>query len=62
MNSRTDAAAELKGDPKAGRNTDQTEEKPEQPSLQLGQFLPHRLNVLSSLVSQALTRVRPATK
>jgi DNA-binding MarR family transcriptional regulator len=57
MNSRTDAAAELKGDPKAGRKTDQTEDMPEQPPLQLGQFLPHRLNVLSSLVSQALTRV-----
>jgi DNA-binding MarR family transcriptional regulator len=57
MNSRTDAAADLKGDPKAGRKTDQTEEQPEQPPLQLGQFLPHRLNVLSSLVSQALTRV-----
>ncbi len=64
MNSRTDATAELKGDPKAGRKTDQAdkidqgEQKPEQlPLLQLGQFLPHRLNVLSSLVSQALTRV-----
>src|SRR3954470_6575025 len=57
MNSRTEATAELKGDPKAVRKTDQTEEKPEQQLLQLGQFLPHRLNVLSSLVSQALTRV-----
>ena len=55
MNSRTDATAELKGDPKADRKTDQAEEK--LPPLQLGQFLPHRLNVLSSLVSQALTRV-----
>jgi DNA-binding MarR family transcriptional regulator len=57
MNSRTDATAELKDDPKPGRKTDQAEEKPEQQLLQLGQFLPHRLNVLSSLVSQALTRV-----
>jgi DNA-binding MarR family transcriptional regulator len=57
MNSRTDATAELKGDPKADRNTDQAEEKQPQPPLQLHQFLPHRLNVLSSLVSQALTRV-----
>jgi len=30
---------------------------PEQPLLKLDDFLPHRLNVLSSLVSQALTRV-----
>jgi DNA-binding MarR family transcriptional regulator len=29
----------------------------EQPLLELQDFLPHRLNVLSSLVSQALTRV-----
>jgi len=29
----------------------------EEPLLQLQDFLPHRLNVLSSLVSQALTRV-----
>src|SRR5262249_47650840 len=63
MNSRTEAAAELKDDPKASRKADsagkidQAEEKPEPQLLQLGQFLPHRLNVLSSLVSQALTRV-----
>src|SRR5262249_20308510 len=63
MNSRTEAAAELKDDPKAGRKPDQAgkidqaEEKPEPQLLQLGQFLPHPLNVLSSLVSQALTRV-----
>jgi len=57
MNSRTDATAELKGEPKASRKTDQAEDKPEQLPLQLGRFLPHRLNVLSSLVSQALTRV-----
>jgi DNA-binding MarR family transcriptional regulator len=57
MNSRTDAAAELKGEPKPGRNADHADEKREQLPLQLGQFLPHRLNVLSSLVSQALTRV-----
>ncbi len=57
MNSRTDATAETKGDPKAGRRTDQPDQTPEQPPLQLGNFLPHRLNVLSSLVSQALTRV-----
>jgi DNA-binding MarR family transcriptional regulator len=57
MNSRTNATAELKDDPKVGRHADQAEERPEQPPLQLGQFLPHRLNVLSSLVSQALTRV-----
>jgi len=63
MNSRTDATAELKSDPKIGRKTDQAdktdqpEEKPEPHVLQLGQFLPHRLNVLSSLVSQALTHV-----
>jgi DNA-binding MarR family transcriptional regulator len=30
---------------------------PEAPLLRLEEFLPHRLNVLSSLVSQALTRV-----
>jgi DNA-binding MarR family transcriptional regulator len=30
---------------------------PEEPLLELQDFLPHRLNVLSSLVSQALTRV-----
>ncbi|MEA2987493.1 MAG: hypothetical protein QOG83_204 [Alphaproteobacteria bacterium] len=30
---------------------------PEAPLLELQDFLPHRLNVLSSLVSQALTRV-----
>src|SRR3989442_587946 len=30
---------------------------PEAPLLELEDFLPHRLNVLSSLVSQALTRV-----
>ena len=29
----------------------------EAPLLRLDEFLPHRLNVLSSLVSQALTRV-----
>jgi DNA-binding MarR family transcriptional regulator len=66
MNSRTDATAELKGEPKASRKTgpaDESDEaqeaqhKPEPHLLQLGQFLPHRLNVLSSLVSQALTRV-----
>jgi DNA-binding MarR family transcriptional regulator len=57
MNSRTDATAELKGEPKAGRKSDEAEEKLEQLPLQLQNFLPHRLNVLSSLVSQALTRV-----
>src|SRR2546430_3684349 len=31
--------------------------QPETPLLKLDDFLPHRLNVLSSLVSQALTRV-----
>jgi DNA-binding MarR family transcriptional regulator len=65
MSSRTDAIAEAKGEPKgepkAGRRADQPDPKPEQPTLlQLGGFLPHRLNVLSSLVSQALTRVYAA--
>jgi len=65
MSSRTDAIAEAKGEPKgepkAGRRADQPDPKSEQPSLlQLGGFLPHRLNVLSSLVSQALTRVYAA--
>src|SRR5215470_12813548 len=32
-------------------------ESPDRPLLQLEGFLPHRLNVLSSLVSQALTQV-----
>src|SRR5207244_13516278 len=62
MSSRTDAIAEAKGEPKAGRSPDQpdpTSEPPPTP-LQLGGFLPHRLNVLSSLVSQALTRVYAA--
>jgi DNA-binding MarR family transcriptional regulator len=69
MNARTEATAEFKGDSKAGRKAAQTdkpdqadapepaEERLAQPPLQLGHFLPHRLNVLSSLVSQALTRV-----
>src|SRR5262245_18231776 len=63
MNSRTDATAELKGEPNAGHKAGQADEsaeaqeQPEPQLLQLGQFLPHRLNVLSSLVSQALTRV-----
>jgi len=69
MSSRTDAIAEAKGEPKAepkpepkpGRRVDQPDPKSEQPTpLQLGGFLPHRLNVLSSLVSQALTRVYAA--
>ena len=65
MSSRTDAIAEAKGEPKgepkAGRRADQPDAKSEQPTLlQLGGFLPHRLNVLSSLVSQALTRVYAA--
>ena len=61
MSSRTDAIAEAKGEPKAGRRADQPDPMPEQPALlQLGGFLPHRLNVLSSLVSQALTRVYAA--
>ena len=65
MSSRTDAIAEAKGEPKgepkAGRRADQPDPKSEQPTLlQLGGFLPHRLNVLSSLVSQALTRVYAA--
>src|SRR5262245_21832905 len=64
MSSRTDAIAEPKGEPKAARRADQPDQKPEQPEqpvlLQLGGFLPHRLNVLSSLVSQALTRVYAA--
>src|SRR5216110_2576607 len=34
-----------------------TAESAEAPILKLEDFLPHRLNVLSSLVSQALTRV-----
>jgi DNA-binding MarR family transcriptional regulator len=45
-------------------NTDQVQEAPAEasstasaPPLELDNFLPHRLNVLSSLVSQALTRV-----
>jgi len=44
-------------------NSSQTQESTakeapaEEPLLQLQDFLPHRLNVLSSLVSQALTRV-----
>jgi DNA-binding MarR family transcriptional regulator len=33
------------------------EEASQEPLLELQEFLPHRLNVLSSLVSQALTRV-----
>ena len=62
MSSRTDAIAEAKGEPKAGRSPDQPDPKSEPPPtpLQLGGFLPHRLNVLSSLVSQALTRVYAA--
>src|SRR5262245_19798744 len=59
MSSRTDAIAEAKGEPKAGRRADQPDPK-SPPLLQLGGFLPHRLNVLSSLVSQALTRVYSA--
>src|ERR1700704_5335756 len=47
MNSIKDKAAEL-GEPA---------EQPGILALQLGDFLPHRLNVLSSLVSQALTQV-----
>jgi DNA-binding MarR family transcriptional regulator len=43
-------------------NTGQTQEVPaketaREPLLELQDFLPHKLNVLSSLVSQALTRV-----
>jgi DNA-binding MarR family transcriptional regulator len=34
-----------------------TARSPEEPILKLEEFLPHRLNVLSNLVSQALTRV-----
>jgi DNA-binding MarR family transcriptional regulator len=61
MSSRTDTIAEAKGEPKAGRRADQPDPKSEPPPpLQLGGFLPHRLNVLSSLVSQALTRVYSA--
>ena len=73
MSSRTDAIAEAKSEPKTepkaepkaepkpGRRADQPDPKSEQPTLlQLGGFLPHRLNVLSSLVSQALTRVYAA--
>jgi DNA-binding MarR family transcriptional regulator len=65
MSSRSDVIAEPKGEPKcepkAGRRADQPDPKSEQPTLlQLGGFLPHRLNVLSSLVSQALTRVYAA--
>src|SRR5215468_3109321 len=61
MSSRTDAVAEAKDEPKAGRRADQSDPKSEPPPLlQLGGFLPHRLNVLSSLVSQALTRVYSA--
>ena len=37
--------------------TDEPAEGSETPILRLEDFLPHRLNVLSSLVSQALTRV-----
>ena len=37
--------------------TDEPAEGSETPILKLEDFLPHRLNVLSSLVSQALTRV-----
>src|SRR5437764_4397943 len=43
-----------------GAATAETPESPERPDtlpLRLEDFLPHRLNVLSSLVSQALTRV-----
>src|SRR5207249_2110104 len=47
MNSVQDAAAEL----------EEAAEKADTLRLQLGNFLPHRLNVLSSLVSQALTQV-----
>jgi len=36
---------------------DGTLQKAEEPPLKLEDFLPHKLNVLSSLVSQALTRV-----
>jgi DNA-binding MarR family transcriptional regulator len=36
---------------------DHTAADPDNPPLQLEGFLPHRLNVLSSLVSQALTQV-----
>jgi DNA-binding MarR family transcriptional regulator len=61
MSSRTDAVAEAKGGPNPGRKADQSDPKSESPPpLQLGGFLPHRLNVLSSLVSQALTRVYSA--
>src|SRR5262245_65789741 len=60
MSSRTDAVADAKDEPKAGRRADQPDPKSEPPLLQLGGFLPHRLNVLSSLVSQALTRVYSA--
>jgi DNA-binding MarR family transcriptional regulator len=54
MNSRTNA--EAKTERKADQNTDPPDQGSENP-LQLQDFLPHRLNVLSSLVSQALTRV-----
>jgi len=47
MHTGQDAAAELA----------EPEEKSDRVPLQLGDFLPHRLNVLSSLVSQALTQV-----
>jgi DNA-binding MarR family transcriptional regulator len=39
------------------QNTAVDSEAPARPLLQLENFLPHQLNVLSSLVSQALTRV-----
>src|SRR5262245_2511281 len=61
MSSRSDVIAEAKGEPKAARRADQPNPESESPPLlQLGGFLPHRLNVLSSLVSQALTRVYSA--
>ena len=47
MNSGQDAAVEI------GKPADESRTL----ALQLGDFLPHRLNVLSSLVSQALTQV-----
>lgn len=55
MTSNATAEADQKTD-----RPEKTEQKSDQPPLQLGNFLPHRLNVLSSLVSQALTRVYAA--
>ena len=42
---------------KADSNKPESDEQADKPLIQLEGFLPHRLNVLSSLVSQALTQV-----